>query len=615
PVELAVIDPHGGRTTLKTDRLGGPPFSYVAAVPNPMPGRWRAVVGDGTRVLACQTISVGRHRSPSKSPCRGVTPSAGNSATALPCPVWLPRRRGWSKSTENLYSAFVERLFDDPADPVDQETTWPNLQALLRDPRRNLLLDHLGSNEDAVLELEPDCADLPYALRAYFAWKLRLPFGYLACHRNRSGRPPTCSALSGGSSLDDPAFEQRSAGNETPRKAGSEATAFNSFVKDRLFRAVSSANGRTSPDDSTTDFYPVPLSRGALRPGTVFADPYGHLLIVAAWVNQGLAKPGLLIGAEAQPDGTIGRRRFWRGSFLFDPDTSRGGAGFKAYRPWLLEEEEMAQDSAGPILANAPPRRANRAGRRTRRCHSPASCIRQSKRLMTVFVPNNELDGLRNAWPLSRQQYLGTVSDFYETIERLINPRPLKTTTVLLSLVDALHEAVARRVISVANAERHAATATMPMAMPVGSAIFQTSGPWEDYSTPSRDLRLLIAIDTVLGFPATVGRTPDRFGLSPSGLAQIVADLEQLLIDELRKRSIAYVRSDGSTFRLSLEEIVDRRAGFEIAYNPNDCVEVRWVAPLASQEIATCRRRAPPEQMARMEEYRPWFATRQRPRE
>jgi hypothetical protein len=40
--------------------------------------------------------------------------------------------------------------------------------------------------------------------------------------------------------------------------------------------------------------------------------------------------------------------------------------------------------------------------------------------------------------------------------------------------------------------------------MPDGAAIFETSGAWEDFSTPSRDLRLLIAIDVVQDFPDRV---------------------------------------------------------------------------------------------------------------
>ena len=56
-----------------------------------------------------------------------------------------------------------------------------------------------------------------------------------------------------------------------------------------------------------------------------------------------------------------------------------------------------------------------------------------------------------------------------------------------------------------------------------------------------------------------------------------------------------------------------RRAGMEIAYNPNDCVELRWGAAEGTPEDATCKRRLPPEQKAKMAEYRAWFHEARRP--
>jgi hypothetical protein len=78
-------------------------------------------------------------------------------------------------------------------------------------------------------------------------------------------------------------------------------------------------------------------------------------------------------------------------------------------------------------------------------------------------------------------------------------------------------------------------------------------------------------------------------------------------------RTISYVRSDGSPWRLTLADLLERRTALETAYDPNDCVEVRWGAPADSEEAATCRRRAPLEQRTRMEQYRDWFRDGRRP--
>ena len=49
--------------------------------------------------------------------------------------------------------------------------------------------------------------------------------------------------------------------------------------------------------------------------------------------------------------------------------------------------------------------------------------------------------------------------------------------------------------------------------MPSGPAIFETTGPWEDYATPSRDMRLLIAMNVLAGLPERIRRYPDLYVL------------------------------------------------------------------------------------------------------
>ena len=150
--------------------------------------------------------------------------------------------------------------------------------------------------------------------------------------------------------------------------------------------------------------------------------------------------------------------------------------------------------------------------------------------------------------------------------------------------------------------------------MPDGPAIFETTGAWEDFATPSRDLRLLIAIDVVRNFPDRVARRPDRYAM-PSGksVADVKAELDGMLATELSARQFAYTRTDGSQWTLSLKDVVDRVALLEMAYNVNDCVELRWGAAEKSEEASTCKRRAPSSQRSKMTEYRAWFHERRRP--
>ena len=73
--------------------------------------------------------------------------------------------------------------------------------------------------------------------------------------------------------------------------------------------------------------------------------------------------------------------------------------------------------------------------------------------------------------------------------------------------MDALQESVNRRLNSVNNAENYTReTAYATIEMPERSAIFQTSVRGKIFSTPSRDMRLLISLDTVVNFPDKVAR-------------------------------------------------------------------------------------------------------------
>ena len=116
------------------------------------------------------------------------------------------------------------------------------------------------------------------------------------------------------------------------------------------------------------------------------------------------------------------------------------------------------------------------------------------------------------------------------------------------------------------------------------------------------------------GFSARVKRRPERFAI-PNGAAidDVVRGLDERLRAELERRKFTYKLSDGTPFELSLADVVARQKALEVAYDPNDCVEVRWGAPPKSVESRTCRRRAPPKQMAEMRKHRRWSRERKRP--
>jgi hypothetical protein len=192
----------------------------------------------------------------------------------------------------------------------------------------------------------------------------------------------------------------------------------------------------------------------------------------------------------------------------------------------------------------------------------------------------------------------------------------MRASVAIEAALEALGQQVRRRVEAVAMADARHRTERRrgrvePIPMPETAAgLFLTTGPWEDLSTPSRDLRLLVALDVVGALPARLARDRARFpdDLAASGGA------EAHLAAELAARTFTYPRSDGSPQTLPLAALMTRAAALELGWNPNDCPEHRWGAPLGSDERETCVWRAPKEQRRRMErDLRGYFARRERP--
>jgi hypothetical protein len=500
--------------------------------------------------------------------CKG-TPSEKTvnltlAASAPPGPrstetaVWTATRE-WDPDLENVYSAWIETLFDAAE---GESLSYAALHEVLRDPKRNFLFDHLGAHEDSdrAPVIRPDCADLPYALRAIFAWKLGLPFGMAECGRGGGGAPPDCSGLV--TQGDPPA---------KPRPGAADQ--FGTFVRGTLADRVHSGSARTPFTEDESDYYPVELTWEALRPGTVFADPYGHVLVIAKRLPETSERGGVLYAVDGQPDGTVGRKRFWRGNFLFAKDVALGGPGWKRFRP-------LTWNARTSVATRVP----------------DARIAKDPRYHFSLAQAELDADG------------------FYDAMDDVLAPTPRDPEVALLEVVTALDEQVRTRVTSVENGRKFLEKKGPPAPMPEGPQIFETQGPWEDFSTPSRDLRLLIAIDVVSGFPAKVARRTNRYAMPKGQTPETVkASLEARLAKELSSRKVQYTRTDGSPFELTLAEVVARSAAFETAYDPNDCVELRWGATAGTPEAETCVAHAPKEQRARMESVRGWFRDRKRP--
>lgn len=526
--ELILIDNQGHRVPLQLRRRGGPPWSLITELEKLNDGHYRVMASRNGKLAACYAFIVG-----------------GSNTQGKP--------RIWNLATEAFYSAWIEELF---GAPPEENLSFPSLEPVLRNAERNFLHNYLDRNEDKNLPLTPDCADLPYTLRAYFAWKVGLPIAFRACGRGSAKAPPHCGV---------PTIM-----TEFTHGISSQAS-FNKFTR-QLVNTVHSGSARTRLDDESTDLYPISLNRETLWPGTVYADPYGHILVLVEWVPQTIDRSGMLLAVDAQPDNSVARKRVWEGTMLF-ANTSSAGPGFKAFRPLTLTTSGKWQ-----------------------------------------ILSNNALVGQPDFASFSLEQDQLSADDFYARLAKLINPKGLDPVQAYEATLIALVEQIETRINSVDNGEayfRKNPRSIIPM--PSSSAIFQTIGPWEDYSTPSRDMRLIIAINVLNGLPDKIVRHPELFVMNDKYPEQTKTELEQHHAKRIHERSIRYTRMDGSPWELSVAEVLARKSAYEMAYNPNDCAEIRWGAKPDTEEYSTCRRRAPVEQRAKMEQYRIWFHEVRRP--
>ena len=263
------------------------------------------------------------------------------------------------------------------------------------------------------------------------------------------------------------------------------AAAFRHYLPE-VADVVQTGAVRVAATDEKTDFYTIPLTQGSLRPGTVYADPYGHVLILVKRVPEANGGPGVFLAVDAEPDGTVTRKRFWQGNFLFAHEPSLGTSGFKHFRP-------IAREKNGAL-----------------------------RRLTNAEIAKDPQYG-----DFSLEESQMSARDFYDRMDDVMSPEPVDPARAMENAIANLDEQVKTRVTSIENGRKYLEKARGEIAMPSGPSIFETTGAWEDYSTPARDFRLLIAIDVVRGFPDHVARRAEHYAM-PAGksAAEVKSELE-----------------------------------------------------------------------------------------
>jgi hypothetical protein len=383
-----------------------------------------------------------------------------------------------------------------------------------------------------------DCAELPYILRFYFAWKRGLPFSFES------------EVVARGDARD---LRYSPNGNEVTQRFDISNGANGYAIIERLRSSVSSASYRIHPDleaPREPDFYSPKISPGSIRPGTIVYDPAGHVGIVFD-----VDAKGRVHFFDAHTDFSLTQMTY---DLRFTRMKPSVGAGFKNWRPVRLAGYTRRAD--GVLVGGhvEPVANGNIADFSGEQFFGNGTRPSDAYWKNGTFTLNGET---LDYYDYVRAQLAGGTLLFEPVSE--IADMARSNCTDLRYRAQAVALAVAKGI------QRRPEPDRLPY------NIYGTDGDWEMYSTPSRDARLKTAFkhlrDTAQRFVEMAARHDPH--LSYAG-TDITGDLLRVYANATRYCRIGYTNSDGSHITLSYEDA--RKRLFAMSFDPYQCVEHRW---------------------------------------
>lgn len=467
-------------------------------------------------------------------------PAAGAAAPDKTPPApwgWRIMRTSWTERDEKGYEEFVQKI---------GESGCRNMHACLVGAQSNPLF---RASNPAGMHFYADCADLPYMLRAYYAWKNGLPFSFAT------------AATPLGHSRD---IRYTARGNAiTSRRDLVEATIDARKTLPLIVGTITSAYYRYPPDypgKLLPDHYPVKITRDSIKPGTTIYDPNGHVAVVYK-----VTPEGRIHYIDTHPDNSLTRGVYGK---AFTRSSPAMGAGFKRWRPLSLVGATQRPDGSyhgGRIVL------------------SPDKDIADWSDEQ-FFGTEKERP---KAWNAGKFVLEGESLEYYDYVRRRLANAGFKYNPLdeMRSMVRSLCEDLKYRIDAVdvaikANIHKR----PQPDALPKN--IYGTDGDWETYSTPSRDARLKTSFkelrDEVARFLALEAEGSKRIAYAGEDIRR---DLRQAYEEESAACAITYARSDGREKQLGFAEIARRL--FALSFDPHHCAERRWGAQDA-EELGPC---------------------------
>jgi hypothetical protein len=452
--------------------------------------------------------------------------------------TYVVRHDRWTDADERGYGEFIASIGNSNCRTVD---------ACLRGPG-----NPFRASDPQGLRFRSDCADLPYYLRAYYAWKHGLPFAYEAAVSPR-GRTRDIRYSPQGNRVSE-------------RRTVTTGSTTGPELLNAMRNTISSAMYRIHPDlDSPypPDHYSPALQPKSVRLGTVIYDPNGHLAIVYK-----IEPNGRILYIDAHPDNSLTRGTYDKRFVRSRPGM---GAGFKNWRPVVLKNYTRGGNGAllgGTVVAAENDEIADFSDEQ--------------------YYGNGRKPVRDAEWAGASFQLEGETLDYYDYVRAQLSGGSLHfdpvnevREMVRSNCADLNYRADAVNLSLEAGLQRRGHPARLPY------NIYGTDGDWETFSTPSRDARLKTAFkevrDSVERFVRLYEARDPKVIYTGRNL---IADLSAAYEQEASACSISYTKSDGVKASFGYEEA--RARLFRMSFDPYMCVERRWGATDAG-ELSSCR--------------------------
>lgn len=460
---------------------------------------------------------------------------------------WKITQPAWTDQHERQFGEFVSRI----GEAVEKRQCGTVKSCLTS------TANYYAGSDPKSLTYYSDCADLPYYLRTYFAWKNGLPFSIIG-EVKANGR------------TDDIRYTAR--GNRV-------ASRMDFVAKEKLFRTVypnaaellnetvsnvtSSAFMRMMGDQDQelySDFYPVKLDKKGIRAGTVIYDPNGHVAVVYKVTDD-----GRVYYIDAHPDSSITMGMFTKKFVRSYPNV---GAGFKNWRPLTLVNAKVNSQGhyiGGKVIA-------------ARNSQLPSFSLEQ-------FFGNQPDAG--GDWGKGKFIFNNQTINYYDYVRMNlmkgeVHIDPLKD---MAQLVDDICISLKDRVIAVDLARTEGISSKKhPDRLPYN--IYGTDGEWENYATPSRDARLKTSfVDLLESTKANIEAYKKQNPSIKYIGGNLPRDLFDIYAEKAKACQFTYTMTNNQKMTLNLEAA--RQRLFNMSFDPYHCVESRWGARTEG-EFSSC---------------------------